>query len=1790
MSGTGTPRSLPYLSGIFIVLSFILLIPAFTLGQSVVVSSYFNAASEKDEWSELLVVQDNLDLRGWSYRDNNSTQTSWQPEIYFNNIPFWNNMRAGTIIIIWHRAIRSDNVTPNVLDVNKADGYIQVAANDVNYFNGGSFASNTLNVAGAGDILELRDAANVHIHCLGHKVGVGASYGPIPLPKLNHAQSIASLEAVMVFPGTNIAEYGTNAPQDGTTWTTKNNVTTFGLPNNNPAAPSPANSNYWRSLRHPGWNSPSADASLNAQNTQVSLTWNQATDPNAADATQGYIILRNNADNFTAPVDGTTYTAGQTIGSAAVIAVLGGSATLSYVDNITIPCGEERYYRIYAYRYATDNINGSSFDLARGRAYNETNFGAADVDGPPIQSITATISPASNDICLGSNATFSSTNDGVGLLLYQWQENNGSGWTDLTETVPYSGTTTNTLLITAPPITFNGYQYRCRISPQCGTPALSPAGTLNIGAPPVAPASASVTPDIVCVDDPGNITLSATGGSGTELQWFTGSCGGTPIGTGNNLVIASPTVTTTYYVRWGTVNCGLSSCVQTTVTVTPLPTAANAGSDGESCGLTYTLTGNNPSSGTGTWTQVSGPGTSIFGNASLYNSSVSVSTYGTYVFRWTISTGGACAPSFDDVTVVFSNNPSTSNAGPDQALCATLTATLEGNSPAVGTGLWTKISGPGTAVFTDATVFNTTVSVSAYGAYVFRWTITSGTICPASTDDVGIGFNEPPTVSNAGPDQSLCATLSTTMAANTALVGAGLWTQISGPGTIVFANASSPTTAVTAPVYGNYVLQWTITNGLACPASSDDVAVSFSTAITVNASNNGPICEGLDLELYSDISGATYLWSGPAGFSSTLQNPVIASAGIANSGMYTVTVSNIPGGCPASTNNTTATVNNIPVTGAINPGNSEACVGSVVTYTVTGQAGSTYTWIVTGGTVLPPGNNASVDIAWGMVPGPYSIEVTQISSQGCQANTVSTSVDLRDLPTAFAGNDDGICEGDNYTLNQSTASNYQDILWTSSGTGIFNDANALHPTYTPSATDVAAGSVVLTMTASYPASGCGPVSASMTLTISAGLTLSATIVAPVGPVCDGQQISLSLNITDGGSNPTYAWYLNGTFSANTDIFTFFVSAGDAVYCTITSSLSCAANSPFTTPTININVSPEVVFNNVFKTDAECGFDNGGITVQASGGTPPLSYSINGGIDFQSNADFSNLPAGTYLVAVKDQAGCVTNYTTNVVINSAGGAQIDNVSATDTHCNQDNGTITIVASGGTNPLQYSIDNGISWSPTSTFSLLSAGNYFISVKDANNCLSAYPTTVVINQQPGPQLVSLVVTDETDGLANGSVVINVSGNGPFEYSLDGVNWQSSNTFSNLQAGDYGAFIRDANNCVLPESFTVQNISSGNIVVGAGIAEACLNNTLTIAIMASGITDVKSFGLELAYDASILVFTSHNQLNASLAGGTFTIGQPSAGLLRIQWQGSQAVDIPDGALLFNLLFYGIQAGNAALSWQQSSFTSGAGNPLNATLSDGSAIVHPLPLISTGGNGSYCEGGTVSLTATSHDQQQLSWLWIGPDGQSNQQQNWTRSDLALAAGGEYQLLAINGHGCQSTSQLSIEVMANPVVSLSESDTLCSGSPVELDAGEGFTTYTWSNGETTQKITVSETGTYSVTVATAIGCEGNATVWLQPCDFRLLMPNAFSPNHDGLNDTFGPVFGEILPVKFRMMIYNSWGQMIYETSDYNAPWDGKCKGEMAEAGVYAYIVHFDLPPYLSIKADSPIRGTLRLIR
>ncbi len=470
----------------------------------------------------------------------------------------------------------------------------------------------------------------------------------------------------------------------------------------------------------------------------------------------------------------------------------------------------------------------------------------------------------------------------------------------------------------------------------------------------------------------------------------------------------------TYTYRW-TITNGVctSSTDDVVITIYALPTASNAGPDQNLCNVTSTtLAANTPATGSGSWSLVSGPNTPTITTLSNPASTVTGMIAGIYVFRWTIS-NGACAASTNDVQVTIYALPTTSNAGPDQSLCNVSSATLAGNTPAVGSGTWTLISGPNVPVITTPSSGSSTVTGMVAGVYVFRWTIANG-VCTSSTDNVQVTIYATPTVSNAGPDQNLCNVTTTSLAGNTPTAGTGSWTLVSGPNTPTITTASSPNTSVTGMITGTYIFRWTISNGV-CAASTDDVQIIIYALPTVSdAGPNQDLCNVSSTTLAGNTPAiGTGLWtlvSGPnTPTITTSSNPASTVTGMI-AGVYIFRWSITNGVCAASTNDVQVTIYAIPTVSNAGP-DQNLC--NVTSTTLAGNTPVTGTgsWSLISGPNSPSITTVSnpASTVTGMVPGVYIFRWT-ISNGACAASTNDVQVTIYDLPTVSnAGPDQNLC-------------------------------------------------------------------------------------------------------------------------------------------------------------------------------------------------------------------------------------------------------------------------------------------------------------------------------------------------------------------------------------------------------------------------------------------------------------------------------------------------------------------------------------------------------------------------------------------------------------------------------------------------------------------------------------------------------------------------------------------------------------------------------------------------------------
>ena len=202
------------------------------------------------------------------------------------------------------------------------------------------------------------------------------------------------------------------------------------------------------------------------------------------------------------------------------------------------------------------------------------------------------------------------------------------------------------------------------------------------------------------------------------------------------------------------------------------------------------------------------------------------------------------------------------------------------------------------------------------------------------------------------------------------------------------------------------------------------------------------------------------------------------------------------------------------------------------------------------------------------------------------------------------------------------------------------------------------------------------------------------------------------------------------------------------------------------------------------------------------GTGPYNYTWDDP-GTQGTQTATGLGPNNYNVSVTDANGCAG--IGNVIVNEPTVLVLDSAIAVDASCGVNNGTITFYPNGGTAPYSYSIDGGGTFQAGAVFNGLAPNAYNLELQDANGC----SVTAVLNLNSNSAMVldSLVATDETCGLADGTITAYVSaGLAPYQYSLDaGVTYQAPSMFTNLAANNYTVQILDANNCIVTGNVTV-------------------------------------------------------------------------------------------------------------------------------------------------------------------------------------------------------------------------------------------------------------------------------------------------------------------------------------------------------------------------------------------------
>ncbi|WP_281322054.1 DUF7507 domain-containing protein [Flavobacterium aestivum] len=549
------------------------------------------------------------------------------------------------------------------------------------------------------------------------------------------------------------------------------------------------------------------------------------------------------------------------------------------------------------------------------------------------------------------------------------------------------------------------------------------------------PLKGSVAPDANVCEGVNNTVLNVSGltSNATVTKWQYSINGGSTWNDIPNTTTTYTAVNLTVTTKYRAVIKDNGLCLNTfntseaTITVTPLPTDAEAGNNQAQCNNgNFTLSGNIPTIGTGTWTVVSG--TANITSIHLATSGVTGVPAGTTaVLKWKI-VNGTCSTE-DTVSLTNDLAPTAASAGNNQTNCNNGSFTLAGNAASVGTGTWTVVSG--TAIIANIHLATSGVTgVPAGTAAVLKWKIVNGT---CSTEDDVVLTNDAAPIAVAGPNQTKCNTSTFTMAAVPS-VGTGVWSFVGASGTAVITSPSLATTTVTSvPVNQNITLRWTETNGT-CPSSTDDVIIKNDGAPIASAGGGSQtICSNSSATVSgATASNGTILWTengaGTLSNATTLTptyTAVAADEGKTVTLTMTVTSNNTCGSAKATSTYLIHVDPTLTISGTLN-----VCVNSTTQLSASATGAASDAWVSSNPSV------ATVS-ATGLVSGVSNgtAVITFTNATGCQKSATVT-VNSLPVPPISGGNITECMAPSIQTLTATaTAPAGQHVDWYTSATG-----------------------------------------------------------------------------------------------------------------------------------------------------------------------------------------------------------------------------------------------------------------------------------------------------------------------------------------------------------------------------------------------------------------------------------------------------------------------------------------------------------------------------------------------------------------------------------------------------------------------------------------------------------------------------------------------------------------------------------------------------------------------------------
>ena len=1032
------------------------------------------------------------------------------------------------------------------------------------------------------------------------------------------------------------------------------------------------------------------------------------------------------------------------------------------------------------------------------------------------------------------------------------------------------------------------------------------------------------------------------------------------------------------------------------------------------------------------------------------------------------------------VTVVVNPLPTltttSTNSSCNGASNGTITVTTSATSPIFSKdGGTTYVSGPNPYSF--STLAGGTYSIRVKDANTCESVVSSVTLTQPDVIDV-----------TAIPTAALCFG-GNGSAALSATGGSGIYTFTSTGGTVTGNSLSAPA--------GTYTI--TATDGNNCTGTFSVTIGQSAAALSATTSKVNVLCKGGATGTATVLAtggtigtGYTYSWN-----TSPVQTTATATGLVA--GTYTVTITDA-NGCTFSpavvviSEPTTAT----SITAS---GSSHICEASALTLTstpVSSTGGLTYAWSGPNAFAATT-QNASIAVTTLAAAGIYMITVKDANS--CIA-TATTSVVINPLPTIYTVSGTGvICSGiaSPITLSGSTVGiNYKLAAIGFFGSVLAGTGSAL--VFTPPSNILA----TYTIEAINAATGCKVLMAGSVSTINA-TNPTITITAQTNVSCFGGNNGSVTAVASAGSG-TYTYTFNGGISQPTGVFSGKTAGTYPIVATDTNtgcigSINAVITQPATLPSVTVASSGIACVGNTVT-----------LTATATGGTG-TTYMYNwNGTGFVSTPTLAVTSTSTNTLVVKDVNGCTSStvLSTTVTFNTPTPPTIAGS--------------TTLCSGSTLSLSTSAVGTYAWSGPNAFTSASASisianvqavnadTYTVTVTDANSCIASATANVVINITP---TISITPTTAILSCTTPSTIITAIGATIYSWTGTG-GFTATTAAATITAGGTYVVTGVANGCSATASVIVtENKVTPTITITPTTAIlTCLNPTALVTASgastyswtgAGGFTATTAIATITAQGTYVVTGTGSNGCTATssvivtedktpptvtVSSTTFilTCLTPSAavtasGADSYSWTGTRGFTATTAmAIITTAGTYTVIGTNA------NGCTASVRIAIGQSKTPPTISVTPTTAILT------CLTPSTTITASGA----LTYTWSGTGGFTA-----STATALITIGGTYTVIGTNGNGCTASASVVItENKVAPTATVTGAGVLCSGSTISLTATGGGT-YQWSGSNSftstsaavnIPNATVTNSGTYIVTVTNANGCTASAmaTITVNP--------------------------------------------------------------------------------------------------